>query len=204
MSWFMVDVESNGQCPGIYSMTEFACILWDKDPIHPVRFHGKFMYLDGTKEDPEAIRAIGGNSEEARVSVVTPQEVHSYNNHPTVMRTFVGWVENVNVSGRPMFISDNNGFDYQFINYYCHKYVERNPFGHSSTNLGSLYKGYTRNMMDSFKKLRKTQHTHHPVDDCLGNLEAMDAMLSLDPHISRFAPDVADCFTTKPPRPNQA
>jgi hypothetical protein len=71
------------------------------------------------------------------------------------------------------FISDNNGFDWQFVNWYFHHFVAANPFGHSSTNLGSLYKGLVRDMVASFKHLRKTRHSHHPVDDARGNAEAL-------------------------------
>ena len=48
-----------------------------------------------------------------------------------------------------------------------------NPFGHSSTNLGSLYKGLVKDTFKSFKGLRQTPHTHHPVDDAMGNAEAL-------------------------------
>jgi hypothetical protein len=36
---------------------------------------------------------------------------------------------------QPRFGSDNNGFDWQFINWYFHHLMDRNPVGHSSTNL---------------------------------------------------------------------
>ena len=87
------------------------------------------------------------------------------------MREFDDWIQE-NCNTRPMFISDNNGFDWQFINYYFWRYLNRNPFGFSSTNLGSLYKGCARDTFKNFKHLRKTKHTHHPVDDSKGNVEA--------------------------------
>lgn len=198
MSWFMIDVEANGQCPGLYSMTEFACVLWDTKTDHPVRFHGKMAFKDGDKEDPEAIRVIGDDSDRVRVSEKTDKELRIWSSPRIVMQEFVRWVNEVNEKGRPMFISDNNGFDYQFINYYCHKYVGVNPFGHSSTNLGSLYKGYVRDVFKSFKKLRKTAHTHHPVDDCLGNIEAMDTLGG----IGGFGPGIG--HGKKAPREDQA
>ena len=74
------------------------------------------------------------------------------------------------------FISDNNGYDWQFINWYFHHFTGANPFGFSSANLGSLYKGLVGNMRDNFKHLRKTKHTHHPVDDAKGNAEALLTM----------------------------
>jgi hypothetical protein len=47
------------------------------------------------------------------------------------------------------------------------------PTDTSSTNLGSLYKGVVKDMFTNFKHLRKTRHTHHPVDDARGNAEAL-------------------------------
>jgi len=72
-----------------------------------------------------------------------------------------------------LFISDNNGFDWQFVNWYFHHFTGSNPFGFSSTNLGSLYKGLVKDPHRSFKHLRDTPHTHHPVDDARGNAEAL-------------------------------
>ena len=74
---------------------------------------------------------------------------------------------------QPRFVSDNNGFDWQFINWYFHHFLGRNPFGHSSTNLGSLYKGLVKDTRQNFKHLRRTPHTHDPLDDALGNAEAL-------------------------------
>lgn len=45
--------------------------------------------------------------------------------------------------------------------------------GFSSQNLGSLYKGMVMDMSQNFKHLRKTKHTHNPVDDAKGNAEAL-------------------------------
>ena len=88
------------------------------------------------------------------------------------MNNFASWVME-NTSKQPMFISDNNGFDWQFINWYFHHFLGRNPFGHSSSNLGTLYKGLVKDTSLNFKHLRKTIHTHNPVDDVLGNSEAL-------------------------------
>ena len=76
-------------------------------------------------------------------------------------------------AGKLFFIADNNGFDWQFINWYFHHFIGRNPFGYSSQNLGSLYKGLVKSTFKNFKHLRKTRHTHHPVDDARGNAEAL-------------------------------
>ena len=99
------------------------------------------------------------------------------------MEKFRDWLAG-ECRGRILFISDNNGFDWQFINWYFHHYLQKNPFGFSSTNLGSLYKGLVQDTFANFKHLRKTKHTHHPVDDARGNAEALLAMKEMGLKIS--------------------
>jgi hypothetical protein len=109
------------------------------------------------------------------VSGFTREQTMAFPEPGSVMTAFSAWLKE-NGKGRPMFISDNNGFDWQFINWYFHHFTGANPFGHSSTNLGSLYKGMVQDMSQNFKHLRRTAHTHHPVDDVKGNAEALLTM----------------------------
>ena len=88
------------------------------------------------------------------------------------MTTFRDWLKSI-VKNNPRFIADNNVFDWQFVNWYFHHFLESNPFGFSSTNLGSLYKGVKRTVYENFKHLRTGKHTHHPVDDARGNVGAL-------------------------------
>lgn len=164
MSYIMVDVEADGPAPGLYSMISFGAVLVT-EPLNR-DFYGQLRPIS-EKWVPEAL-AVSGFSREQTLSFDDPK---------TVMTRFAAWLE-ATCPGRPMFVSDNNGFDWQFINYYFHRYLGRNPFGHSSTNLGSLYKGVVRDTSKNFKHLRRTQHTHHPVDDARGNAEAFLTLLA--------------------------
>ena len=114
---------------------------------------------------PEAL-AVSGFTREQTLQFPEPAEV---------MRNFAAWLRGIS-SARLMFVSDNNGFDWQFINWYFHHFTGANPFGFSSTNLGSLYKGMMKDTFQTFKHLRRTRHTHHPVDDAKGNAEALLTM----------------------------
>jgi len=155
----MVDVESDGPCPGLYSMVSFgavSCVDVTKT------FYGETAPISADFV-PDAL-AISNITRAQHLNFPDPKET---------MEKFAVWINETCGKQRPMFISDNNGFDWQFINYYFHRYLGKNPFGFSSQNLGSLYKGMERNMFVNFKHLRKTKHTHHPVDDCKGNVEAL-------------------------------
>jgi len=162
MSYIMVDIESDGPIPGDYSMVCFGAVV--VEPSLSQTFYGQ-LHPISERWIPEAL-AVSGFSRE---------DVESFAEPLSVMQEFDAWIS-ANCQGRPMFISDNNGFDWQFINWYFHHFLGRNPFGHSSTNLGSLYKGLVRDTWKTFKHLRKTTHTHHPVDDAIGNAEALLAM----------------------------
>ena len=159
MSFIMVDIEADGPIPGEYSMISFGAVVVD-DKLDKT-FYGECTPIT-TNYIPEAL-AVSGFSRE---------ETISFPYAATIMSEFADWLKE-NGGTRPMFIADNNGFDWQFINYYFHKYYGDNPFGFSSTNLGSLYKGMVSDCFKNFKHLRKTKHTHNPVDDAMGNAEAL-------------------------------
>ncbi len=155
----MVDVEADGPIPADYSMISFGAVA--VEPSLTKTFYGQ---LKPVSENwiPEAL-AVSGFSREETLAFDEPK---------AVMERFARWISE-NSHGRPYFISDNNGFDWQFINWYFHHFLGENPFGHSSSNLGSLYKGVVKDVFANFKHLRKTAHTHHPVDDARGNAEAL-------------------------------
>ncbi len=159
MTYFMVDIEADGPIPGDYSMVCFGAII--VEPKLERTFYGQLR--------PSSNAWV---AEALAVSGFTRDETLSFDDPETVMRKFGQWVKE-NSIGQAIFVSDNNGFDWQFINWYFHHFTGSNPFGFSSTNLGSLYKGVVKDLRASFKHLRKTRHTHHPVDDARGNAEAM-------------------------------
>ena len=88
------------------------------------------------------------------------------------MLQFEKWIKE-NTLGRPIFVSDNNGFDWMFICWYFHHFLGRNPFGYSSRRIADLYCGLMKDSHAQWHHLKKTTHTHHPVDDAIGNAEAL-------------------------------
>jgi DNA polymerase III epsilon subunit-like protein len=159
MTYIMVDVETDGPIPADYSMTCFGAILVDEQLDKT--FYGQLKPIS-EQWLPKALEISG----------FTRQETLNFDEPKIVMEHFKNWISE-HSNKQPVFISDNNGFDWQFINYYFYHFLGNNPFGHSSTNLGSLYKGLVKDMTKNFKLLRKTVHSHHPVDDVRGNAEAL-------------------------------
>ena len=155
----MVDVEADGPIPGDYSMVCLGAVV--VEPRLERSFYGRLRPIS-EKWIPQALEVSGFSREETL----------TFDEPAGVMLAFEGWLLE-QTGKRPFFISDNNGFDWQFVCWYFHHFLGRNPFGHSSTNLGSLYKGLVKDAFQSFKHLRRTKHTHHPVDDARGNAEAL-------------------------------
>lgn len=159
MVYIMVDVETDGPIPADYSMICFGAVIVDEQLDKT--FYGQLKPIS----DQWLPRAL-------EISGFTRQQTLGFDDPKAVMEYFRDWIR-THSKMQPIFISDNNGFDWQFINYYFHHFVGNNPFGYSSINLGSLYKGLVKDMTKNFKHLRKTIHSHHPVDDAKGNAEAL-------------------------------
>lgn len=162
MSYFSVDIEADGPIPGPYSMVSFGAVV--VEPGLSRTFYRELCPIS-EKWIPEAL-AVSGFSREQTLKFDFPGKI---------MAEFEDWV-NQNSRGRPIFIADNPGFDFAFINFYFHTFIGRNPFGFSSRKIGDLYCGAKLDTFAKWKHLRETQHSHNALDDAKGNAEAIIKM----------------------------
>ena len=165
MSWFVVDVESDGPLPGRHSMVCFGAVLVD-DNLDKT-FYGQTKPI-AMNYQSEAL-AISGFSREEHEKFPPP--------HETIL-AFENWLRETS-KGRPVMLSDNIAYDWQWINYYMHTYLSRNVFGYSGRRIGDMYCGMMKDSFAKWKHLRKTIHDHHPVNDAKGNAEAILKMRDL-------------------------
>lgn len=162
MSYIVVDVEADGEIPFKYSMVCFGAVI--VEPTLTKTFYGKVKPITSNFK-PDAL-AVSGFSREEHMKFDDPFDV---------MKNFADWITE-NSDGKPIFISDNLAFDWQFINFYFHMYHGSNPFGFSGRRIGDLYCGMKNDsgLNHEWKKLfRKTKHDHNPVNDAKGNAEAL-------------------------------
>ena len=174
--WVVVDVEADGPCPGLFSMVSFGAVALTEGLKDT--FYGETAPITNNYI-PEALK-ISGHTRIAHCSFEKPS---------IVMEKFSNWCEELKGKygdRRLTFISDNPAFDFQFINYYFHLANLNNPFGYSARRIGDLYAGLQRDVFQasSWKRLRTTQHSHNPVDDAMGNAEALLKMKELGLNIS--------------------
>ncbi len=168
MTYIVVDVEADGEIPSKFSMVCFGAVI--VEPLLGRTFYGATRPISGVWK-PEAL-SVSGFSRKEHLGFEDPENV---------MRAFDKWIS-ANSDGRPVFVSDNPAFDWQWINHYFHTYLGRNPFGFSARRIGDLYCGMKGDMglNSEWKRLyRKTTHDHNPVNDAKGNAEAMLAMFEM-------------------------
>lgn len=159
MSYVVVDVESDGPIPNRYSLVCFGAII--VEPSLSKTFYGQTKPISKSYL-PDAL-AVSGFSREQHEKFDDPKEV---------FEKFRNWIDQ-NSKGRPIFISDNLAYDWQWINYYFHYYIGKNPFGFSGRRIGDMYAGMKMDTFVKWKHLRDTFHNHDPVQDAKGNAEVM-------------------------------
>ncbi len=168
MTLFVVDTEADGPAPGLFSMVSFGVVEYTSTGPGAT-YMGEVAPIS-EKWIPSAL-AVSGVSREQHLAYPSPA---------IVMPHFVEWVLATNKSGsRPVFVSDNPAFDWQFMNYYLWAYTDSNPFGHSARRIGDFYAGLQNDFYarQDWKKFKKTKHTHNPLDDAMGNCEALAAIM---------------------------
>lgn len=159
MSYICVDIESDGSIIGHNSMICFGAVLLDRKL--ETTFYGQTAPMSDLY-NPEAL-AISG---------FTRSEHEKFEDREKVMRRFANWIRD-NSKGKPILVSDNNGYDASWINYYFLITLGENPFGWSSRRIGDWYAGWFNDLYYNWKRHRQTRHTHNPVDDAKGNAEAV-------------------------------
>ena len=171
--WFIVDTEADGPCPGMGSMTALGVVAYDPTRyatnnwdtwrywIYPMYAKPGDKYKKDYDEDAGGMKT---NRERALAEGTDPA---------IAMAKLAAWIQEVNRGGRPVFVSDNPAFDFQWVNYYFWHFLGGNPFGHSARRIGDLACGINGSIYYQWKHLRETKHTHDPLDDAIGNAEAL-------------------------------
>ena len=161
----VIDVESDGPAPGLYSMVSLGAVVCE--PGLARTFRMEVSPLPHASFNPEALSVVG----------VTREQHLAYENPTTAVLRFRDWL--VGLGGHPVMWSDNPAYDWQFVNYYLHRYAGGNPLGFSARRIGDLYCGMVGrlNANREWKSLRQTKHTHDPLDDAKGNAEALLVLL---------------------------
>lgn len=159
------DVEADGPCPGsdLYSMVSLGLVSV-RTP--EVSFYRTVRPIS-ERWVPEALAVSG----------FTREQTLAFEPAEAVVEALVAWARSL-PGGRPVLVSDNPAFDWQWINHYCHRFAGQNPFGFSARRLGDLHAGWRGNAADTqgWKQWRKTRHSHNALEDARGVAEGWRAL----------------------------
>ncbi|MBN2146073.1 MAG: 3'-5' exonuclease [Anaerolineales bacterium] len=171
--YISVDIETAGPYPGEFSMLSIgACTV--KEPLSTFYIELKPI---NDKISEEALQVHRLSIERLRERGVEPAEA---------MQRFDAWVQGLEPKhGRPVFVAFNAAFDWMFVSYYLHKYLGRNPFGHSALDIKAYYMGlYNTLWADTSmgklapRYLADRTLTHHALRDALDQAEIFQKMLA--------------------------
>jgi DNA polymerase III epsilon subunit-like protein len=128
--YISVDVETAGPNPGQYSLLSIgACTMEQPQDTFYVELRPV-----NTRFTTEALQISKLSLERLAESGLPPFEA---------MAHFADWVKQVSGSRVPVFVAFNAPFDWMFVNDYFHRYLGRNPFGHSALDIKAFYMGLT-------------------------------------------------------------
>lgn len=159
-NYIFVDVEALGTSPVRGTMTEFGAV--HRDSLKT--FHG--VLFEGTPDPANPAVPVVGK----RVA-----------SDLVVAANFATWLEEVCGNDRPVFVSDNVAYDWQWIAGMFDRAYLDNPFGHSGRRISDFWAGLNNNFGEtqSWKRFRVTKHDHHPVHDAMGNVEAFEKIIAI-------------------------
>jgi len=168
LSLYAVDIEADGPAPGLYSMLSIGIVA-----VRPGLDQTFYAELAPVSDRwiPEAMEVNDLDRERLKVEGLNGYQAMAQ------LRSFVADTSN----GKAVFVSDNPGFDYGFVNYYCWAFPppapasEANPFGHSARRIGDIWSGLQGDMFNSggWRDPCRTAHTHNALDDAKGFAEAL-------------------------------
>ena len=168
-----VDVETAGPTPSQYSLLSIgACLVSDTQRT----FYVELQPVNGNFT-PEALSVSRLSLEELAERGLPPAEA---------MARFEAWLAAQIPSGRrPIFVAFNAPFDWMFVNDYFHRFLGRNPFGHTALDLKVYYMGLTGVHWSettmryiTARYLSKRQLTHHALRDAQDQAELFQKMLA--------------------------
>lgn len=125
-----VDVETSGPIPGRYSLLTIGACTVDGDDV----FSCELKPLNGNA-DPKAMEVVGLSLDDLRHTGLPPLQA---------MSRFSSWLDGLRLQiGSLVFVGLNAPFDWSFVNYYFHRFMRRNPFGHTALDIKAYYMGVT-------------------------------------------------------------
>jgi hypothetical protein len=157
-----VDVEASGQAPLHGDMISFAAVVIEEGLSRT--FASGNMRPECEHYWQQAYDAIGMTREQ---HLAAPHSIRDR------ILAFADWLQGLN-DYRIVMVSDNPGFDFQWMNFELMNHIGTQLLGHSARRIGDVWSGLRKRPLETvtWRRFRVTPHDHDPLNDAMGNAEA--------------------------------
>lgn len=179
--YFVVDVEASGRTPISGVMTDFGVAHLGSDAT----FYGHiFDYHMMSPTKPLPVVEVDRQGNPSKTVFCEVDGVFYANILPdesALVESLRQWMIQVSGSERGVLVSDNPAFDAMWMNCFLDAHGGEMLFGFSARHIGDFYAGQQRSWKrhSDWKKLRRHPHSHHPLDDAIGNRNALRTILDI-------------------------
>lgn len=174
----VVDVEASDRTPMSGHMTEFGAV----HPATGSQFYAQLYSFTPHLDIPALPVVEVRDGEPVQLLRVLVDGINDtgVRTHRQLAEQFAEWAKSCSKGGVTL-VSDNPAFDGMWINCFLDKHGCGGALGFSGRRIGDFAAGLSGKWSDhnAWKKLRRTKHTHNPLDDAQGNAEALIALLEL-------------------------
>ncbi len=173
-TYISVDIEAAGPIPSEYALLSIgACLVADPDRTFYVE-----LQPDSTAVVESALAISGLSLQHLTENGIPPLEA---------MENFEAWIDHVTTEGgRPVCVAFNAPFDWMFINEYFHRYLGRNPFGHSALDIKAYYMGLSGSNWNATRMVEMRnalalngELSHQALEDAIEQAYLFQHMLNL-------------------------
>jgi len=130
-----IDVETDGPAPGLNSMLALGAAAFADDETELGTWYATLFPWNGACQHPDTM-AWWRTQPDAWAEVITGRR-QPYD----AIRDFTGWCAELADTGRLIAVAWPAAFDFAFVNYYCHAYMDHNPLGFSCCDIRSYANG---------------------------------------------------------------
>ena len=171
--YISVDIETAGPNPGQYDLLSFgACTVEEPHQTLYVEFQPTRLATTA-----EAAAVHGLDLERLEREGLPPAKA---------LGAVERWLSGVVPEGAcPVLTAFNAPFDWMFVNDYFHRYLGRNPFGHTALDIKALYMGVsgvtwgeTSMRYVARRYLGGKDLTHHALDDAMDQARIFQALMT--------------------------
>lgn len=160
------DIEADGPAPGLNSMLSMGFVGINEAGQFVFQFEANLKPLPDANPDSKTLQWWAHPDQAAAVDYIAQNQ----RDPKEAFQLLVQHIDKLKAEYQVRCVAWPIAYDWQWINYYFHRFIGSNPLGHSATDIGSYAWGLLGTKTHNVGKLEefkdpKLPHTHKALDD---------------------------------------